>query len=117
MPPHRTAATGSLLPQQQPDEDLQQPRQGTLNQSHDPQPGARRKSTRPKHNHPAAVKALFDKWFCANFAHPFPDGSTKAELAARTGERVLPSFVLRPRICVPRRAEFKLLLFNLALQD
>ena len=55
------------------------------------QPGAHRTSTRPKHNHPAAVKSLLNKWFHANYDHPFPDGRTKAELAARTGERLLPS--------------------------
>jgi hypothetical protein len=55
------------------------------------QPGAHRTSTRPKHNHPAAVKSLLNKWFHANYDHPFPDGRAKTELAARTGERLLPS--------------------------
>ena len=60
-----------------------------------PQPGARRTSTRPKHNHPAAVKALFNKWFDANYDHPFPDVRAKAQLAARSGERLLSSCVVR----------------------
>ena len=76
-------------------------------QSTVPQPGARRTSTRPKHNHPTAVKALLNKWFAANYDHPFPDVRGKAALAARTGERLLTSCVVR-LAAAWRAAEFNL---------
>ena len=55
--------------------------------------GANRKSTRPPHNHPASATVLFQAWVSANYDHPYPDSSVKAELAARTGEHLPTSCV------------------------
>ncbi len=89
------------------------PRDTAITTSSSDAPGARRMSTRPKHNLPATAKALFREWFSANYDHPFPDGSVKAELAARTGERLLTSCAVRSlwSLADACRAEF-----NLSLQ-